>query len=170
MNASTYRMRMVQALVLAMAAAGTAASAAEASVGRPPDVRDTAAAVNAAVPHGSDRISRYRTSSGFVTRPPDVADAAAAASAASPDAIERYAAAHPHGRGLSSPTGSTVVGRPPDISDAAEAARAVSVTSSAGFHWGDFGAGVGTGIGSIVLLVGCWMVRPLLRRQRAQTA
>jgi len=90
--------------------------------------------------------------------------------AAVPDVIERTAAAHPYGRGLSAPLVAAAVARPPDVSDAAEAARAISSTDLGGFNWSDYGAGVGTGIGAVALLVGCCLVWLLVRRPRTQAA
>jgi LPXTG-motif cell wall-anchored protein len=41
---------------------------------------------------------------------------------------------------------------------------AVVVTTDAGFHWGDAGAGAGTAVGALILLTGCALV--LVRRRR----
>jgi hypothetical protein len=127
---------------------------------------------------GTDVVSRYLHNHQTAVRPDDRAGirgvgtqevAAATATAAVPDVLERYAAAHPYGSGLSSAMGSTIVPRPPDVSDAAEAAKAISLTTSGGFHWGEYGAGVGTGIGFVLLLAGALTITPLVRRQRTQT-
>ena len=116
-------------------------------------------------------------------RPPDVADAAAAAApdvleryvaahafgAALPDVVERYAAVHLYGVHPPSVSASPI--RPPDVADSAALARTAAVVrTSGGFDWGDYGAGVGSGIGLILLLAGGLMARPVLRRQRTQTA
>ena len=65
-----------------------------------------------------------------------------------PDAFERYASAHPYGVGLT-PT---------------------SVIVSGGFRWSDYGAGVGTGVVVVLLLVGGLLATPTRRRQRTQPA
>jgi hypothetical protein len=89
-------------------------------------------------------------------------------SVAVPDAFERYATAHPYGSGLNGDTGSTLLSRPPDVRDAALAARTVSVSQSSGFDWGDYGIGIGTGMG-VFLLLGAGLVVGRQRRH-VQTA
>jgi hypothetical protein len=85
------------------------------------------------------------------TRPDDRAGPVRAVGTAGPvpDVFERYAAAHPYGTGISA---------------------TVSVVSGGGFDWGDYGAGVGTGIGAILLLAGGLTAVPARRRQRIRTA
>jgi hypothetical protein len=147
--------RKVHLIALALAAAAIAAPMAQAAdrpdngagtlrVGTQPVAADT-----------SDVVSRFLRNH-------------APYGAVLPDVFERYAAAHPYGAALSSAVGLTVVGRPPDIGDAAEAAEAIPLTTSGGFHWGDYSAGVGTGIGFALLLAGALTITPLARRQRTQ--
>lgn len=52
--------------------------------------------------------------------------------AAVPDVLERYAAVHPYGAGLT---------------------PAATPSQSSGFDWGDYAIGIGTGVGFILLLV-----------------
>jgi hypothetical protein len=55
------------------------------------------------------------------------------------------------------------------VSDAAEAARAVSISQSTGFDWGDWGIGIGSGMG-FALFLGAALVTGRQRRHRMQTA
>jgi hypothetical protein len=96
---SAHLTRFSKVLVLGAVAAGTVAATATA---RPVDVSDGATA----------------TTQAYLGSPPDVRDAASASSVAAPDVIERFAAAHPYGAGLSV-NGSTEPLRPPDVRDAA---------------------------------------------------
>jgi hypothetical protein len=157
----------------AIVAAGVVVSTAGA-VGRPPDIQDLA------------------TAKRNISRPPDIGDVAARLSASVPDLFERYAAAHPYGRGLSvtpttlvtrppdvqdtagsvnagSPSGSTLVSRPPDLSDTALALRSSSASRSNGFGWSDWGIGIGTGMG-LALLLGVLFLTSRQLRQRMQPA
>lgn len=103
-----------------------------------------------------------------VGRPPDVRDAALRATVVVPDAFERYAAAHPYGADVESGTGS--VSRPPDISDAALTVQYGSGSqSSAGFSWGDWAIGIGSGFG-LVLLLGAGLVASRQFRHDVRTA
>lgn len=145
--------RFKRCFVLGLALAALGGSAAQA--GTRPDDRAGPLGIGTqqAAVDGSDVISRYLTSHPAVVRPDD---RAGIRGVGNPLAVQQGS--------------SGVVLRPPDVSDAAEAARAVSLTSSGGFHWGDYGAGVGSGIGLILLLAGGLMARPVFRRQRTQTA
>lgn len=87
----------------------------------------------------SDVISRYLHSHAS-SRGVSPADAPV------PDAFERYAAAHPYGVGLVPTT----------------------VAGSTAFDWGDYGAGVGTGIGVFLVLAGVLIAMPARRRQRTE--
>jgi hypothetical protein len=133
--------RITRTLVVAAVLVGAIATAASAAVSRPPDVRDAAASV--------------------------------AWQSAAPDVLERFAAAHPYGAGVSNgkpaPTRATAVGRPPDVADAARAAHTISLGSPDGFDWGDFGIGIGTGVGLILFLGGALVARRQHRHQ-VQTA
>src|SRR5581483_2275317 len=141
-----FRRLLLVGAVVAVAIVPTASA-----VGRPPDVQDAASATLAA------QVS-----------PPDVRDTALRISVAVPDVIERYAAAHPYGLGLSSVA--TAVSRPPDISDAALSAQYASLpASNAGFSWTDWAIGIGSGIGLALLLAGCAMASRQVRH-RVQTA
>jgi hypothetical protein len=91
-----------------------------------------------------------------VGRPPDVRDAA--------DVFGRYAAAHTYGVGL--PAGPVT---PPDVRDAAAALRETAPPSGGSFHWGDYAAGVGTGIASALILAG-FLAAVAARRSRLSTA
>jgi hypothetical protein len=194
MKSPSYLIWFRRLLVLGAVIAGVTASAAGASVGRPPDVqdtasaitgafvgsppdiRDTAATLNVAVPDVLERFATAHpyglglssaTQSAVVGRPPDIRDTAASVSANVPDVVERFASAHPYGLGLSS--SSTPVSRPPDVTDAALAAQTGSLSQSSGFHWGDWAIGIGTGMGLILLLAaGLMMGRQV--RQPVQTA
>jgi len=97
MYSSSYLKWFRRLLILGALVAGLTASAAGARLdpGTPPDVRDVASALSATI----------------VSRPPDVRDAATSVSAASPDVLERYAAAHRYGSGLSSATSPSPVDR-----------------------------------------------------------
>jgi len=96
----------------------------------------------------SDVVSRYLRS--HATRPDDRAGSLGAAGLAAPlpDVFERYAAEHPYGAGLA----------------------ASSVVTAGGFRWGDYGAGVGTGIVAVLLLAGALLAAPSRRKQRTQPA
>jgi hypothetical protein len=170
MTKSTSLIWFRRLLVLGAVVAGATASAAGAA-GRPPDVQDAATANLAAL------IS-----------PPDVRDAASGSTVAVADAFERFATAHPFGKGLSSTqtaqvsqppdirdtalalgSQSTDVGRPPDVDDTALAVRYGSVVHTSGFDWADWAIGTGSGIGlAIFLAAGLLMGRQL--RHRVQTA
>jgi hypothetical protein len=197
MKSSTYLIWLRRLIVLGAVVAGTVASTAGAVVSRPPDVRDAAdsiaqaylgsppdvrdvgATAKLAVP---DVLERYATTHPYgsglssaslstpVSRPPDVRDAANAANLQVSDVFERYATAHPYGAGLSDVTSSTLVSRPPDVNDAAaQVAESVSFTQSSGFDWGDYGIGIGSGIGlAFILAAGLAMSRQ--RRHRMLTA
>lgn len=80
----------------------------------------------------SDVVPRYLRSYGSMTT------AHTAAGARVPYAFERYATTYPCGIGLFPTT----------------------AASSAGFDWGDDGAGVGTGVAGFVLLVAGWVATP----------
>ena len=148
MKSSAYLIRIVRALVIAAVAVGATASVATSAVVRPPDVQDAAVAAAAAAP---DALDRY------------------AANLTAPDALDRFVATH---RGLlegSHVPPSADVTRPPDVGDASVLARAVSVPRAGGFDWGDYGAGIGTGIGAALILAGLTAM-PRIRRQGVQTA
>lgn len=135
--------RIVLLLVSGMVAAALIASSATASLGRPPDVRDAAANVAA--------------SAATAGRPPDVRDAAG-------DVFERYAAAHRYGGGLAA-----APAIPPDVSDAAAASRVSALPPLTGFHWAAYAAGIGTGIGSALILAGL-LAAAMARRNRESLA
>jgi hypothetical protein len=99
--------RFKRLLLLGAVVAGAIVPAAGA-VGRPPDVQDTASANLAAQ----------------INRPPDVRDAALGSTVAAADVVERYAATHSRGTGLS--TTQSIVSQPPDIRD-----TAISLTAAA---------------------------------------
>jgi hypothetical protein len=170
MTKSTSLIWFRRLLVLGAVVAGATASAVGAA-GRPPDVEDAA--------------TGYLTA---LISPPDVRDAASARTVAVADVFERYAAAHPFGRELSSTqtirvsrppdvrdTGlalaspSTVVVRPPDVDDTAFAVRYGSLDRTSGFDWADWGIGIGSGMGlALFIAAGLLMSRQL--RHRTQTA
>jgi hypothetical protein len=133
-------------LSLAFALAAFAATAAQA--GTKPNDRPGALGVGSQTARDtSDVVSRYLRS--HAIGPNDRAGSLGASSAfvPSPDVFERYASAHPYGVGLTA-----------------------SVAASGGFRWGDYGAGVGTGIGVVLLLAGGLIATPMWRRQRTRPA
>jgi hypothetical protein len=142
------RNNLMRWLILGFALAAFAATAAQA--GTRPD--DRAGALGAGPQRiagdASDVVSRYLRS--HATRPDDRAGSLGihGAVVAPPDVFERYAAAHPYGAGLG----------------------ATSVAAPVGFRWGDYGAGVGTGIALVLLLAGGLIAAPMWRRQRRQPA
>ncbi len=178
MTKSTSLIWFRRLLVLVAVVAGATASAAGAA-GRPPAVQDAAT-----------------TNLAALISPPDVRDAASESAVAVADAFERFVAAHPFGKGLSSALGeglssaqsaqvsrppdirdtalalgsqSTGVGRPPDVDDTALAVRYGSVVHTSGFDWADWAIGTGSGVGlAIFLAAGLLMGRQL--RHRMQTA
>src|SRR5215471_12003319 len=84
MKSSTTYLKWFRRVVILGAVIGVGIFASTAgAVGRPPDVQDVAASLSTAV-----------------NRPPDIQDVATRMSAGTPDVFERYAAAHPYGKGL----------------------------------------------------------------------
>lgn len=141
------RNNFIRCLILVVALAAFAATAAQAGTG-PNDRAGTLGVGSQRIaPDISDVVSRYLRS--HASRPKDRAGSLGVKSVYVPssDVFERYASAHPYGVGLA-PT---------------------SVAASGGFRWGDYGAGVGTGI-VVVLLLGGLLAMPTRRRQRAQPA
>ena len=140
-------MKLLQWFVIVLALAAFVASAAQAGT-RPNDragmlgVRSELIAADS-----SDVVSRYLRSH---STPNDRAGSFGVkhAYATAPDVFERYASAHPYGAGLA----------------------ATSVVAAAGFRWDDYGAGVGTGIVAVLLLIGGLLATPTRRRQRTQPA
>ena len=116
---------------------------------------------------GSGPSVSYPQAGFGVNRPPDVQDAATPAQM--PDVLERYAAAHPYGAGSTPVISSSDVVRPPDVRDAAYTSRTSVSSASSRFDWGDYGIGIGSGIGATLLLVGGLAVGTQQRR-RIQTA
>lgn len=150
MHTSNTLIRLRRLLLVGAVVAGAIVPAA-AAVGRPPDVQDSASA----------------TLVGQIS-PPDVRDAALRTSVTAPDVIERFAAAHPYGTGLSEGTAS--LSRPPDISDTALAVQYGSVAySKTGFNWADWAIGIGSSMGLALLVGACLMTRRQLRH-RVETA
>lgn len=133
-------------LILGLALFALAATAAQAGT-RP---NDRAGTLGVGSPRSasdtSDVVSRYLRS--HAIRPNDRAGSFGPNSAATPDVFERYASEHPYGAGLA----------------------ATSVAAHVGFRWGDYGAGVGTGIALVLLLAGGFVATPLWRRQHRQPA
>jgi hypothetical protein len=170
MNSSTYLIRLTRVLILAAAVAGTAVSAAgaKAPVGGPP-YRDTASSQgyqSRSVASQALVGQPYRdsaSSQGYQSRP-----------VAIPDAVERYAAAHPYGSGLSATIDSTLVAAP-DVLERYAAAHPYgsgigsTLSQPNGFHWGDYAIGIGTGMGLILLIAG-GLAMGRQRRHGVQTA
>jgi hypothetical protein len=141
-------MKLLQWFVIVSALAALAASGAQA--GTRPNDRAGMLGVGAQriAPDTSDVVSRYLRS--HAPRPNDPAGSLGVnpTYASVPDVFERYASAHPYGAGLA----------------------ATSVVATAGFRWSDYGAGVGTGIVAVLLLIGGLLATPTRRRQRTQPA
>jgi len=173
MYQSTSLNRFRRLLLVAGIVAGAAVPSAGALT-RPPDVQDAATATltaqlsppdvqdAAAVLHGTvqgltaDGLRLQAIAQTYQQQQPVV-----------PDAFERYASAHPYGSGLSE---AFSVSRPPDVADAALAAQYnAPVQSSTDFDWGDWGIGIGSGIG-MALLLGAGLVTSRQVRQRIRTA
>ena len=114
-----------------------------------------------------------------------------------PDVVERYAAAHPYGKGLSdvqsvqssssnqgivdrpplvtdvqsvqsSSFNQGIVDRPPLATDATLAVGSESSTTSDGFNWSDWGIGMGAGF--VLILCGCYIIGRQLKHRGVQTA
>lgn len=162
-----------------------------ANITRPPDITDAASQLSLGT---SDVLERYASQHPYgaglalhqVSRPPDVS-AVAAQLTAVPDVFERYASEHAYGTGLTdSPSGvlnrppdiqdtatdlnsqssSTLVSRPPDVQDATQAVQSPSsILESRGFHWSDWGIGIGTGIGLTFVLSLCFLISRQHRRR-----
>ncbi len=137
---------------------GTAITAAP--VSRPPDVQDAATAQNAPTAAGlradGQRLQGIAQAYGQLK--------------AAPDVVERYAATHSSGSGLSpAPTASAT--RPPDVSDTALAVRygSTSTVKSDGFDWNDWAIGIGSGLG-LALLLGAALLMGRQLRHPVQTA
>lgn len=142
------RNNLMRWLILALALAGFSATAAQAGTRPNNPARTLAVGSQRAAIDTSDVVSRYLRSHSI--RPSDRAGSLGANSAyvPSPDVFERYASAHPYGVGLG----------------------AAPVAVSDGFRWGDYGAGVGTGIVIVLLLAGGLLATPTRRRHRTQPA
>ena len=141
-------MKLLHSFVVVSVLAALAASAAHA--GTRPDDRAGMLGVGSQriAPDTSDVVSRYLRS--HATRPNDRAGSLGISSAYAsvPDVFERYASAHPYGAELA----------------------ATPVIATNGFRWSDYGAGVGTGIVAVLLLIGGLLASPARRRQRTQPA
>jgi hypothetical protein len=137
---------------------GTATTAAP--VSRPPDVRDAAAAQSAPTTAGlaADGL-RWQGIAKAYGQP-----------VAAPDVVERYAATHSSGAGLS-PASAASPTRPPDVSDTALAVRygSASTVASDGFDWSDWAIGIGSGLG-LALALGTAVLMGRQLRRPVQTA
>ena len=137
---------------------GTAVTAAP--VSRPPDVQDAATAQNAPTAAGlradGQRLQGIAQAYGQLK--------------AAPDVVERYAATHSSGAGLS-PAPAVSATRPPDVSDTALAVRygSTSTVKSDGFDWNDWAIGIGSGLG-LALLLGAALLMGRQLRHPVQTA
>jgi hypothetical protein len=173
MYQSTSLNRFRRLVLVAGIVAGVAVPAAGA-VTRPPDVQDAATGTltaqisppdvqdAAAVLHGT---VQGLTADGL--RLQAIAQAYGEQQPAVPDVFERYASTHPYGSGLSE---TFSVSRPPDVADAALTARySTPVQSTGDFNWGDWGIGIGSGLG-LVLLCGAGLASSRHVRQRVRTA
>jgi hypothetical protein len=138
--------KLIRWLILVLALSAVAATAAQAGTGQKNDRAGTlGVAPLRAAGDTSDVVSRYLRSHSI--SPNDRADSLGARSTdvTSPDVFERYASSHPYGVGL-----------------------AATVTAHDGFRWGDYGAGVGTGMALVLLLAGGLIATPMWRRQARQ--
>jgi len=131
-------------LILAFALAAIVPTAAQAGARQ----NDHAGTSGRIARYTSDVVSRYLQR--HATRLDERAGSTGAtnAGAPEPDVFERYAAEHPYGVGLA----------------------ALPRVGSGGFRWGDYGAGVGTGVVAMLLLAGAVLATPIRRRQRTQPA
>jgi hypothetical protein len=149
MHSTTHLIRLARTLAVAAVVAGAAVSAAQAGTG--PLDRGT----------------------------PDTRDAAqtAVSQAALPDVIERYAAAHPYGQTrapaeviASHFKHEDALYRAQDsASGLPRSATAIQPGASDGFDWSDYGVGIGTGIGLVLLFAG-GLAGARQRRHRMQAA
>ena len=154
MTTSTYSTRLIRMLVLGAVVAGTAASTAGALV---TDVRDSGGSAQAykqsqAAP---DVLERFVIAHPYGIRPvPDAIERFATAHPYGlqpvPDVLERFSTAHPYGAGLSSGTQS-------------------ALSQSSGFDWADYGIGIGSGMG-VILVLAAGLAMGWQRRHRMQTA
>ena len=137
MKSSTHLIRLAKALALTAVLAGAAVPAALAANDtrdrRPPDIRNAAAATSSeTLP---DAVDRYLVAHSSETLP---------------DAVDRYLVAHPNGqtRAQAETTASHFK------SGLRRSATAIQAGASNGFDWSDYGVGIGTGIGLVLLFAG----------------
>jgi hypothetical protein len=199
MTPSTYPTRLIRMLVLGAIVAGTVTSVAAAIPIVDNDVAATQAGFPTAEGLKADGLrlqgmaqvyKQIQPATGFPTAQGLRADGLRLQGMAqvykqvqpAPDVFERYAAGHPYGVQLSSVTGSRVASPAnapvPDVLERYATAHpyGVGVSSASGsgnessrFSWGDYGIGIGSGIGLIVLLAG-GLAMAWQRRHRVQTA
>jgi hypothetical protein len=161
-----------------------------ADVSRPPDTGDVAARLSASVP---DVFERYAAEHPYgrglavtpvlVTRPPDVQDTADSVNAASPsdsrlvsrpvdriNAQERARANDARVVGTSARSAGPVAaiiaqerGRRLDQRLLSTPAPSIQIVESGGFHWNDWGIGIGTGMGLVFFLGGVFLMSRQLR-------
>lgn len=142
------RNNLMRWLILALALAALSATAAQAGTRPNKPARTLGVGSQRAAFDTSDVVSRYLRSHSIRLNDRAGSPGANSAYVPSPDVFERYSSAHPYGVGLA----------------------AASVAAADGFRWGDYGAGVGTGIVVVVLLAGGLLAAPTRRRQRTQPA
>ena len=184
MKSSTYLIWLKRLIVLGAVVAGTMASAAGAVVS-PPNTTSAGLTADGLRLQGTAQVYKQLELARNAPTPQGIkadglrlqgnAQVYEQLQPAVPDAIERYAATHFYGSGLSgvgvtTPTSSPPVVRPHDAVDTARAAQARSVDqSSSGFDWGDYAIGIGSGMGLILALAGGLAIG-WQRRHRVQTA
>ena len=136
-----------------------------ADVSRPPDTGDVAARLSASVPDVFERYAAEHpygrglaVTSAFVVRPPDVQDTA--------DSVNTDARVVGTSARSAGPVAAIIAqerGRRLDQRPFSTPAPSIQIVESGGFHWNDWGIGIGTGMGLVLLLGGVFLMSRQLR-------